>query len=50
MSEKPECKTPLGRSVGRWKDNIKVDLNKIGCDLWIGFIWPRIETGGELLL
>jgi hypothetical protein len=28
---KPEGKRPLGRSRLRWEDNIKVDLQKVGC-------------------
>jgi hypothetical protein len=32
-------------------DNIKMDLREIGWDgvLWIGLIWLRIGTSGELL-
>jgi hypothetical protein len=28
---KPEGKRPLGRPRHRWKDNIKVDLQEVGC-------------------
>jgi hypothetical protein len=28
---KPEGKRPLGRTRGRWVDNIKMDLQKVGC-------------------
>jgi hypothetical protein len=28
---KPEGKRPLGRSRHRWKDNIKLDLQEVGC-------------------
>jgi hypothetical protein len=28
---KPEGKTPLGRYRHRWEDNIKMDLQKVGC-------------------
>jgi len=28
---KPEVKTPLGRPRRRWEDNIKMDLQEIGC-------------------
>jgi len=28
---KPEEKRPLGRPRRRWKDNIKMDLQKVGC-------------------
>jgi hypothetical protein len=27
---KPERKRPLGRPRGRWEDNIKMDLQKVG--------------------
>jgi hypothetical protein len=28
---KPEGKRPLGRPRCRWKDNIKMDLQEVGC-------------------
>ena len=28
---KPEGKSPLGRPSRRWEDNIKMDLQKVGC-------------------
>jgi hypothetical protein len=28
---KPEVKRPLGRPRLRWKDNIKMDLQEVGC-------------------
>jgi len=28
---KPEGKRPLGRSRHRWEDNIKMDLQEMGC-------------------
>jgi len=28
---KPEGKRPLGRLRGRWVDNIKTDLQEVGC-------------------
>jgi hypothetical protein len=28
---KPEGKRPLGRPRRRWEDNIKLDLQKVGC-------------------
>jgi len=27
----PEGKRPLGRPRHRWKDNIKIELQKVGC-------------------
>jgi len=28
---KPEGKRPIGRPRRRWKDNIKIDLQEMGC-------------------
>ena len=30
LVEKPEGKTPLGRSRCRWEDNIKMELQEVG--------------------
>jgi hypothetical protein len=40
---KPEGKRPLGRSRRRWEDNIRMDLQKVGCgDMdWIGLAQDR---------
>jgi hypothetical protein len=48
---KPEGKRPLGRPRHRWIDNIKMDVLEIGLSVvdWTGLVWPRIDTGGELL-
>jgi hypothetical protein len=40
---KPEGKRPLARPRHRWEDNIKMDLQEVGCG---GMDWFRIETGG----
>ena len=38
---------PLGRSRRRWEDNIKMDLQEVGCGrAWTGLNWLRIGTGG----
>jgi hypothetical protein len=29
---KPEGRRPVGRSKHRWEDNIKIDLEKVGCE------------------
>jgi hypothetical protein len=29
---KPEGKRPLGKPRRRWEDNIKMDLQKVGCE------------------
>ena len=46
---KPEGKKPLRRPRRRWMDNIRTDLQEVGCGYmdWIG--WPRIETVGRRL-
>ena len=43
---KSEGKRPLGKPRRRWEDNIKMDLQKIGCGTWTGSSWLRIGTGG----
>jgi hypothetical protein len=43
---KPEGKRPLGRPRHRWEDNIKTDLQVVGCGAWTGLKWLRIGTGG----
>jgi hypothetical protein len=46
---KPEGKRSLGRPRRRLKDNIKMDLGKENSEVWIGFIWLTMGTGGGLL-
>jgi hypothetical protein len=43
---KPEGKRPLGSPRRRWEYNIKMDLQEVGCGVWTGLSWLRIETGG----
>jgi len=31
LVRKPEDKRPLGRPRRRWEDNIKIDLQEVGC-------------------
>jgi len=40
---KPEGKRPLGRPRHRWADNIKMDLQEVGCGYvdWIGLTQDR---------
>jgi hypothetical protein len=46
---KPEGKRPLGRSRHRWEDDIKMDLQEVGCGAWTKSSWPRIgRDGGRL--
>jgi len=42
----PEGKRPLGITRRRWEDNIKVDLQEVGCGVWTGSSWLRKGTGG----
>ena len=43
---KLEGKRPLGRPRRRWEDNIKMDLQEVGCGGWTGWSWLRRGTGG----
>ena len=43
---KPEGKIPLGRPRRRWEDNIKMDLQEVGLELWTGSSWLMIGAGG----
>ena len=40
---KPEGKRPLGRPRFRWMDNIRMDLQEVGCEYvdWIGVAQDR---------
>jgi len=49
LVRKPEGKRPLGRPRRRRVDNIRMDLQEVGCGIWTGLGWPRIETGGGRL-
>jgi hypothetical protein len=46
---RPEERRLLERPWHTWEDNIKIGLREVGWRAWTGSIWPRIETGGELL-
>jgi hypothetical protein len=41
---KPEGKRPLGRPTRRWEDNIKIDLQKVGCG---GMDWIELFQDRE---
>ena len=48
---KPEGKRPLGKPRRRWENNIKMDLQEVGCgDMdWIDMVqdkdrWPALVT------
>ena len=36
---KPEGRRPLGRPRRRWEDNIKMDLQEVGC---LGMDWMKL--------
>jgi hypothetical protein len=40
---KPEVKRPIGRPRHRWEDNIKMDLQEVGCEgtPWIDVVQDR---------
>jgi hypothetical protein len=46
---KPEGKRELGRPRRGWENGVRMDLTEIGWEVWSGFNWLRIETGGGLL-
>ena len=41
---KPEGKRPLGRPRSRWEDNIKMDLQEVGCG---GLDWIKVAQGTD---
>jgi hypothetical protein len=41
---KPKCKKPLGRPRRRWEDNIKMDLQEVGCR---GMDWIELAQGRD---
>ena len=53
---KPEGKRPLGRPRRRWVDNIRMDLQEVGCGYmdWIGLaqdrdVWQRFVSAVKSL-
>ena len=43
LVEKPEGRSPLGRPRHRWVENIRMDLQEVGCGYmdWIGLAQDR---------
>jgi hypothetical protein len=41
----PEGKRPLGSPRRRWEDNIKMNLQDVAWEAWIGLIWLRTRRG-----
>jgi hypothetical protein len=46
---RPEGRRPLDSPRRRLEDNIKMDLQEVGCGALTGLIWLRIWTGGGFL-
>ena len=44
LVENPEGKRPLGRPRRRWEDNIKMDLQEVGCG---GMDWIELTQDRE---
>ena len=44
LVEKPEGKRPLGGPSRKWKDNIKMDLQEVGCR---GMEWIELAQDRE---
>jgi len=40
----PERKSPFGKTRCRWEDNIKIDLQKLGCG---GMDWNDLAQGRD---
>jgi hypothetical protein len=47
---KPEGKRHLGRLRRRWENNIKMDLQEVGCGGWTGLSWLRIRDRWQALV
>jgi hypothetical protein len=45
---KPEGKRPKGRTTCKWEDNIEMDLQEVGCGVWTGLGWLRIDRNRDL--
>ena len=43
---KPEGRSPLGRPRPRWEDNIKMDLQEVGCG---GMDWIKLAQDKVLM-
>ena len=37
---------PTYKKSCRWDDNVKSDIQEVGCGVWIGSSWLRTRTGG----
>jgi hypothetical protein len=43
---KSERKRQLERYRRRLEDNIKMNIQEVGCGGWTGLSWLRVKTGG----
>jgi hypothetical protein len=55
LAGKPEGNRLLGRPRCRWEDNIKMDLQEVGCEImdWIGLVqdrdsWRALVNAGSI--
>jgi hypothetical protein len=46
LVEKPRQKSPVGRFICKWADNIETDFKQIGVQMWTRFNWLETETNG----
>jgi hypothetical protein len=46
----PKGKRPIGKLRCRWENNIKLDLQEVGCELWTGLSWLMLRTGWRALV
>jgi hypothetical protein len=49
LAGKSDGKRPLGKPWRRWEGGLRVDLVRIGWEVWSGFSWLRIGTSDGLL-
>jgi hypothetical protein len=49
LVRRPEGNSPLGKPRCRWEDNINMDIQEVGCGVWTGLSWLKMETGGGYL-
>jgi hypothetical protein len=47
---KPDKNILLGRPRSRWKNNIKMNLKKVGWGGWTGLMWLRIRDRWQALV
>jgi len=47
---KPEGKRPLGRHRLRWKDNIKIDIQEVGCGDMDWIVLAQDQDRGRALV